>query len=107
MWFSSLSIRIERVMSDNGGGYISFAFAGVCSELRARHIFTRPYRPRTNGKAERFIQTLQREWAYARPYRSSQQRREVLKVWLRHYNRKRPHGSLDGDSPLARLRRLG
>ena len=104
-WFASLGIRIERVMSDNGGGYISYGFAQLCELHLIRHIFTRPYRPRTNGKAERFIQTLQREWAYARPYESSKQRREVLRPWLRHYNRRRPHGSLDGESPFARLRR--
>jgi transposase InsO family protein len=106
-WFASLGIRIERVMSDNGGGYISWAFAQLCELHKIRHIFTRPYRPRTNGKAERFIQTLQREWAYVRPYESSKQRREVLRPWLRHYNRRRPHGSLDGSPPFARLRRLG
>jgi transposase InsO family protein len=104
-WFASLGIRVERVMSDNGGGYISWAFAQLCELHDIRHVFTRPYRPRTNGKAERFIQTLQREWAYARPYENSKQRREVLKPWLRHYNRRRPHGSLDGEPPFARLRR--
>jgi transposase InsO family protein len=106
-WFASLGIRIERVMSDNGGGYRSFAFAQLCELHKMRHIFTRAYRPRTNGKAERFIQTLMRQWAYVRRYESSDQRREVLRPWLRHYNRIRPHGSLDGDSPFARLQRLG
>ena len=106
-WFASLGIRIERVMSDNGGGYRSFSFAQLCELHSIRHVFTRAYRPRTNGKAERFIQTLQREWAYARPYENSDQRREVLRPWLRHYNRSRPHGSLDGEPPFARLRRLG
>jgi transposase InsO family protein len=106
-WFASIGIRIERVMSDNGPGYRSFGFAQLCSLHLIRHIFTKAYRPRTNGKAERFIQTLQREWAYARPYENSQQRREVLKPWLRHYNRHRPHGSLDGEPPFARLKRLG
>jgi transposase InsO family protein len=106
-WFASFGIRVERVMSDNGGGYRSFAFAQLCKLHLIRHLFTRAYRPRTNGKAERFIQTLQREWAYVRPYENSQQRREVLKPWLRHYNRRRPHGSLDGEPPFARLKRLG
>jgi transposase InsO family protein len=106
-WFASLGIRIERVISDNGSGYRSFAFAQLCKLHLIRHIFTRAYRPQTNGKAERFIQTLQREWAYARPYDSSEQRRQVLLPWVRHYNRRRPHGSLDGETPFAKLRRLG
>jgi transposase InsO family protein len=106
-WFASVGIRIERVLSDNGGGYRSFAFAQLCKLNLIRQRFTRAYRPQTNGKAERFIQTLLREWAYVRPYETSQQRREVLKPWLRHYNRRRPHGSLDGEPPFARLRRLG
>jgi transposase InsO family protein len=107
VWFASLGIRIREVISDNGGGYRSFGFAHVCELHSVRHIFTKAYRPQTNGKAERFIQTLLREWAYARPYDNSQQRREVLKPWLRHYNRRRPHGSLDGEPPFARLSRPG
>ncbi len=106
-WFASLGIRIERVISDNGSGYRSFVFAQLCKLNSIRHSFTKAYRPQTNGKAERFIQTLQREWAYARPYDSSSQRREVLRPWLRHYNRRRPHGSLDGETPFAKLKRLG
>jgi transposase InsO family protein len=106
-WFASLGIRIERVISDNGSGYRSFAFAQVCGLHSIRQSFTKAYRPQTNGKAERFIQTLQREWAYARSYDSSAQRRGVLQPWLRHYNRRRPHGSLDGEPPFAKLKRLG
>ncbi len=106
-WFASLGIRVERVISDNGSGYRSFVFAQLCNLNLIRHSFTKAYRPQTNGKAERFIQTLQREWAYARPYDSSAQRREVLRPWLRHYNRRRPHGSLDGETPFAKLKRLG
>jgi transposase InsO family protein len=106
-WFASLGIRIARVISDNGSGYRSFAFAQVCRLHLIRQTFTKAYRPQTNGKAERFIQTLQREWAYARPYDSSAQRREILRPWLRHYNRRRPHGSLDGEAPFAKLARLG
>jgi len=106
-WFASLGIRIERVISDNGSGYRSFVFAQLCKLHLIGHLFTKAYRPQTNGKAERFIQTLQREWAYARPYDSSDQRRQVLRPWVRHYNRRRPHGSLDGETPLAKLKRLG
>ena len=79
-------------------------FALACRELGARHGFTRPYRPQTNGKAERFIQTLLREWAYARPYRSSAQRTKMLAPWLAYYNRERPHGGIGYETPVARLR---
>jgi hypothetical protein len=89
-WFRRQGIRIERVMSDNGSGYLAGAFAGACRELGLRHLRTRPYTPRTNGKAERFIQTLLREWAYARPYRTSHQRTKQLDPWLRHDTRRRP-----------------
>jgi transposase InsO family protein len=105
-WFASLGIRIEQVMSDNGSAYLSRAFAATCKTLNLRHIRTRPYTPRTNGKAERFIQTMVREWAYRRPYRTSGFRRRALTPWLRYYNRWRPHTSLNFQSPLSRLREL-
>jgi len=97
---------IQRVMSDNGSGYVSRDFASVLVELEARHVRTKPYTPRTNGKAERFIQTLLRLWAYARPYDNSDERSAALEPWLRWYNRERPHGSLDGRTPMQTLRML-
>ena len=81
-------------MTDNGAGYVSRLFRKVCRMLRLRHLRTRPYTPKTNGKAERFIQTLLREWVYALPYRSSTSRAAGLPRWLRHYNLERPHASL-------------
>jgi len=98
-------VRIRAVLTDNGGCYLSKAFAAACAELGIGHRFTRPYRPRTNGKAERFIQTLLREWAYARPYRTSNQRTRALEPWLRYYNTQRPHTALGYRPPLSRIRR--
>ena len=107
-WFRALGIRIRRVMTDNGSGYIARCFAHEIERLRLVHKRTRPRRPQTNGKAERFIQTLTREWAYAVPYLTSAARARVLPRWLRHYNQRRPHGSLEGLPPFSRLRpRLG
>jgi transposase InsO family protein len=102
-WFRRLGVRVERVLTDNGSGYRSRRFAAACAALRARHLRTRPYRPCTNGKAERFIQTLLREWAYAMPYRNSSLRIRALKPWLRDYNHRRPHGALAGQPPFSRL----
>jgi transposase InsO family protein len=104
-WYRQQRIHAERVMTDNGSGYTAHAFADVCRELGLRHLRTRPYTPRTNGKAERFIQTLLREWGYARPYRTSRQRTRRLDPWLRYYNRERPHSALRGLPPLSRIRR--
>ena len=104
VWYRSLGIRVRRILTDNGSGYIGRRFAHATARLRMVHKRTRPYRPQTNGKAERFIQTLLREWAYAVPYLTSKARSRVLPRWLRHYNRKRPHGSLDGQPPIRRLR---
>lgn len=95
--------RIERVMSDNGAGYISADFRRAVAALQARHLRTRPYTPRTNGKAERFIQTMLRLWAYVRPYHSSDERAAALAPWLVWYNRQRPHGSLHDRSPVETL----
>jgi transposase InsO family protein len=104
-WFRKRGIRITQVLTDNGSGYRSKRFAKACKTLRIRHLFTRPYTPRTNGKAERFIQTMLREWAYARPYRTSNQRTRRLPAWLEYYNRRRPHTALGYRAPISRLRR--
>jgi transposase InsO family protein len=96
-------ILVQRVMTDNGSPYVSHAFRDACAQLGLRHLRTRPYTPRTNGKAERFIQTALREWAYAATYRNSQQRRDALGAWLHHYNWHRPHSALNGLPPVARL----
>jgi transposase InsO family protein len=103
-WFRERGIRVERVMSDNGSGYVSRLFAKACRLLRIRHLRTRPYTPKTNGKAERFIQTLLREWAYALPYRSADSRAADLPRWLAWYNIHRPHAGLAGRTPATMLR---
>lgn len=103
-WFADLGIQVHRVMTDNGSGYVSGIFAHMLLRLRLRHLRTRPYTPRTNGKAERFIQTLLREWAYAAPYSASSTRARALPRWLRYYNQSRPHSSLNDMSPLDRIR---
>lgn len=103
-WYRTLGIRVRRILTDNGSGYLARRFAHEVEHLRVVHHRTRPYRPRTNGKAERFIQTLLREWAYPVAYLTSEARARVLSGWLRHYNRRRPHGSLDGLPPFSRLR---
>jgi len=105
-WFAGMGTIVERVISDNGACYRSRAHAQACSELDMRHLFTRPYRPRTNGKAERFIQTLANRWAYGAIYGSSAERTAALSGWLDHYNFKRRHGSLGHRPPAARLAEL-
>jgi transposase InsO family protein len=102
-YYASLGITVTRVMTDNGSCYKSKAFAKTCSELGLKHIRTRPYTPRTNGKAERFIQTALREWAYAIAYPTSDHRAAELPVWLHRYNWHRPHGSLKSKPPISRL----
>jgi transposase InsO family protein len=102
-WFRRRGVTVRRVLTDNGAGYKSRRVAGVCRHWQLRHRFTRPYTPRTNGKAERFIQTLLREWAYRQPYLSSQQRTAALDRYLRFYNHRRPHASLGQRSPWTRL----
>jgi transposase InsO family protein len=102
-FFAGHGITVERVMTDNGSPYISHAHAIACRQLGLRHLRTRPYRPQTNGKAERFIQTLLREWAYGRAYSSSAERTAALSTWLHHYNFIRPHGSLSHRPPTSRL----
>jgi transposase InsO family protein len=105
-WFASMGISLEAVMSDNGSCYVSRAHAEACAELGLRHLLTRPYRPRTNGKAERFIQTLTGRWAYGAIYGTSAERTRALPGWLSHYNFRRRHGSLGHRPPAARLREL-
>ncbi len=102
-WYRARRIAVERVMSDNGSPYISNAFAIILQQHRIRHLRTRPYTPRTNGKAERFIQTLLREWAYARSYATSRRRNASLGPFLDRYNHRRPHASLNGQTPAQAL----
>src|SRR5579863_696184 len=102
-YFAKLGVRIERVMTDNGSCYRSRAFRAACKRLCLRQIFTKPYTPKTNGKAERFIQTALREWAYAQAYQNSAQRSAELPNWLHRYNWHRPHGSLKANTPISRL----
>lgn len=103
IYYRSLGMKVTGIMTDNGSCYRAKAFARVCRKLGLKHIFTRPYRPQTNGKAERFIQTVLREWAYARAYDTSDQRAKNLPIWLHHYNWHRPHGSLQAKPPISRL----
>jgi transposase InsO family protein len=102
-FFRAHGVEVERVMSDNGSGYISTAHAIACRALGVRHTRIRPGRPRTNGKAERFIQTLLNEWAYTRLYGSSKERERQLAPYLKRYNFRRPHGSLGKAPPASRL----
>jgi transposase InsO family protein len=103
-WFAGQGVTVERVMTDNGPAYRSHAFRTAVAAAGLKHKRTRPYTPRTNGKAERFIQTSLREWVYARPYATSQERTLALMPWLDHYNTKRPHTALAHRPPAARLR---
>ena len=104
LWFKSQGVIVQAVMSDNGSCYVSGRFRAACHKLRLRHLRTRPYRPCTNGKAERFIQTLLREWAYKKPYSSSFHRTRRLPLFLNHYNLRRPHAALNHRTPAQRLR---
>ena len=104
--FRAHGIGVEQVMTDNGPGYRSTLHALACKALGIKHLRTRPYRPRTNGKAERFIRTMLGGWAYGAIYGSSDERRQALPGWLDFYNRRRPHGSLGHQPPLQRLEAL-
>ncbi|TYC62319.1 IS481 family transposase [Rhodobacterales bacterium] len=102
-WFKARGVKVERVMTDNGAGYIAKLFRRTLARLSIRHIRTRPYTPKTNGKAERFIQTMLREWAYAIPFKSSLTREADLPRWLDWYNNKRPHMGINGKTPSQAL----
>jgi transposase InsO family protein len=102
-YYRGLGVTIKRLLTDNGGAFRSKVFARLCRELGIKHRFTRFYRPQTNGKAERFIQSALREWAYAYVYQDSQHRTDTLKYWLHHYNWHRPHSGIGGRAPIDRL----
>jgi transposase InsO family protein len=102
-YYESLGIKVERVMTDNGSCYKSFAFRRACKRFGLRHVRTRRYTPKTNGKAERFIQTSLREWAYAQAYRNSRERKAELPSWLHRYNWHRPHAGIGDKVPISRL----
>lgn len=102
-WFAERGVQIRAVMTDNGSAYTSHAHRAAVEELQLKHVRIRPRRPQTNGKAERFIQTLLNEWAYARVYGSSAERTGALPFFLSHYNFRRPHGSLGHRAPATRL----
>jgi transposase InsO family protein len=102
-WFANRGVTIQRVMTDNGSPYRSTAWATWCADHHVRHLRTRPYRPRTNGKAERFIQTMLREWCYAATYQSSQHRTDALPAWLDYYNNHRPHSDIGHRTPASAL----
>jgi transposase InsO family protein len=103
-YYQSLGIPVTRVMTDNGSCYKSFAFREACKALGLKHIRTKPYTPKTNGKAERFIQTALREWAYAQAYPTSNHRADELPIWLHRYNWHRPHGGIKSQTPISRIR---
>jgi len=102
-YFRSLGVRVKRVLTDNGSAFRSKKFAKACRRLKLKHSFTRPYRPQTNGKAERFIQSALREWAYGIPYNHSSERTDMLDRWTHHYNWHRPHQGIKGAAPISRL----
>ncbi len=102
-WFEQWGIRVKRILTDNGGCYKSKLWRRTSKALGVRVKTTRPYRPQTNGKAERFIQTLMREWAYFRVYETSNERMAVLPTYLRHYNEHREHGSVNLKPPITRM----
>jgi transposase InsO family protein len=102
-FFESHGIEVQRLMTDNGNGYRSHAHAAACRALGIRHLFTQPYRPKTNGKAERFIRTLLAEWAYAAAYPTSSARTRALPAFIDRYNTRRPHKALNGSPPIQRL----
>jgi len=103
VWFAERGVRLERVMTDNGKTYASHAYEAALDAIAAAHRRTRPYRPQTNGKAERFIKTLLAEWAYGRLYRSNAERLAELPRWVHHYNTERTHTALGGITPMEAL----
>jgi transposase InsO family protein len=105
-FFKTHGITVERIMSDNGSAYKSHAFRDLLKDAGLRHVRTRPYTPRTNGKAERFIQTSLREWIYAAPYASSAERTRAMIPWINNYNTTRAHSALNRQTPWQRLNNL-
>lgn len=104
-YFASLGVTVRRVLTDNGAAFRSKRFRNACRRYGIGHSFTRPYRPQTNGKAERFIQSALREWAYGIPYNHSSERTAMLERWIHHYNWHRPHQGIGGRAPVSRLTR--
>jgi transposase InsO family protein len=104
--FATYGVPVERVLTDNGPAYRATIHALACHTLGIRHLRTRPYRPRTNGKAERFIRTMLTGWAYGAIYATSAEREHALAGWLHFYNHRRPHGSLNRQAPMTRLHAL-
>ena len=104
-YFAQLGVTVRRVLTDNGSAFRSKRFASACRRLKLKHKFTRAYRPQTNGKAERFIQSALREWAYGIPYQHSSERTAMLSRWIHHYNWHRPHQGIGGVAPISRLAR--
>src|SRR2546421_8219158 len=102
-YYKGLGVTVIRVMTDNGSCYKAFAFRDACRDLGLKHIRTKPYTPKTNGKAERFIQTALREWAYAQAYPTSDRRADELPIWLHQFNWHRPHGGIKSQTPISRL----
>jgi transposase InsO family protein len=105
-WFADRGVTIERVLSDNGSPYVSHLWRDTCAELGIKHSRTRPYRPQTNGKIERFHRTLSDGWGYARCYQSESERRDALPAWLHRYNHHRPHTACGNKPPVTRLTNL-
>jgi transposase InsO family protein len=105
-WFAARDVTVERVLSDNGSAYVSFLWRDVCAELAIKHSRTRPYRPQTNGKIERFHRTMSDGWGYARCYTSEAQRRGALSAWRHEYNHHRPHTACGNKPPITRLTNL-
>ena len=103
-WFADHGVTVQRLMTDNGPAYRSKLFRQTCEALDIRHVRTRPYRPQTNGKAERFVQTALREWAYKYTYQNSEARRRALPIWQHHYNHHRRHAAIGYLPPISRLR---
>jgi transposase InsO family protein len=104
-YFAELGVTVRRVLTDNGSAFRSKRFAQACRRLQLKHKFTRAYRPQTNGKAERFIQSALREWAYGVAYQHSSERTAMLSRWIHHYNWHRPHQGIGGLAPISRLAR--
>ena len=102
-FFRGFGVKVERIMTDNGSSFRSHRYAKALRRLRIKHLRTKPYTPRTNGKAERFVQTSLREWAYARAYSTSQHRAAELPIWLHRYNWHRPHGGIGAKPPISRI----